>query len=94
MAILSACDDCGKEFNLQIKLRKHMQSAHANQKDLKPIDYLDEEIDPAMFKGGPAMFRGGPVMFRGGPAKCRVGPAMFSGGPAMFSGGPAGYMVV
>ena len=45
MAILYACDDCGKEFNLQIKLKKHMQSAHVNQKDLKPNDYLDEGIE-------------------------------------------------
>ena len=45
MGILYTCDDCGKEFNLQIKLKKHMQSAHVSQKDLKPSDYLDEEIE-------------------------------------------------
>ncbi len=39
-----SCDDCGKEFNLQIKLRKHSQKAHVNQKDLTHSDYLDEEI--------------------------------------------------
>ena len=45
MAILYACDNCGKEFNLQIKLKKHVQKAHVNQTDLKPNDYLDEEIE-------------------------------------------------
>ena len=45
MPILYGCDDCGKEFNLQIKLKKHMQTAHVNQKDLKPNDYLDEKIE-------------------------------------------------
>ena len=62
-----------------------MQSAHANQKDLKPNDYLDEEIDPAMFKGGPAMFRGGPAMSRGGTAMFRGGPAMFWDDQEWFS---------
>ena len=45
MVILYSCDFCEKEFNLQIKLKKHIQADHASPKELDPSDFLDEEKD-------------------------------------------------
>ena len=45
MAIINQCGYCEKEFNLQIKLKKHVQTAHSCKKGLNPSDYLDEEIE-------------------------------------------------
>ena len=45
MAIIYSCDYCEKEFNLQIKLKKHIQTDHASPKELDPSDFLDEEIE-------------------------------------------------
>ena len=45
MAIINQCGYCEKEFNLQIKLKKHVQTAHACKKGLNPSHYLDEEIE-------------------------------------------------
>ena len=38
------CDDCGKEFNLQIKLKKHREAVHSRSKEFNPPDYLDVSI--------------------------------------------------
>ena len=45
MAIIYSCDFCEKEFNLQIKLKKHIQADHASPKELDASDFLDEEIE-------------------------------------------------
>lgn len=45
MAISYSCEFCEKEFNLQIKLKKHIQAYHASPKELDPSDFLDEEIE-------------------------------------------------
>ena len=45
MAIIYSCDSCEKKFNLQIKLKKHIQTDHASPKELDPSDFLDEEIE-------------------------------------------------
>ena len=45
MGISYACDECDKQFSLQIKLKKHMRTDHVEQRELKPSDYLDEEIE-------------------------------------------------
>ena len=38
------CDDCGKEFNLQIKLKKHREAVHSRSKEFNPPDYLDVSV--------------------------------------------------
>ena len=40
------CDDCGKEFNLQIKLKKHREAVHTRSNELNPpaADYLDPSV--------------------------------------------------
>ena len=45
MAIIYSCDFCEKEFNLQIKLKKHIQADHASPKELDPSDFLDEDME-------------------------------------------------
>ena len=43
MAVTYSCDNCEKEFNLQIKLKKHIASEH-QVKDNKSVDYTDEDL--------------------------------------------------
>ena len=38
MVILYSCDFCEKEFNLQIKLKKHNQADHSGPKELDPSE--------------------------------------------------------
>ena len=41
MTVTYPCDGCDKEFNLQIKLKKHIASVHATD---AVIDFLDENV--------------------------------------------------
>ena len=45
MSVIYSCDICEKEFNLNIKLKKHKASAHAAVKEeVKSKDYLDPKV--------------------------------------------------
>ena len=44
MTLNYECDDCGKEFNLQIKLKKHREAVHSRSKEFSPPDYLDSSV--------------------------------------------------
>ena len=43
MAVSYSCDACDKEFNLQIKLKKHIATEH-KVLNTKTVDYMDEEV--------------------------------------------------
>ena len=45
MVVSYSCDECGKEFNLQIKLKKHINAVHEIPKVEDPPDYLDTSLE-------------------------------------------------
>ena len=45
MVVSYSCDECGKEFNLQIKLKKHINAVHEIPKVEDLPDYLDTSLE-------------------------------------------------
>ena len=45
MVVSYSCDECGKEFNLQIKLKKHINAVHEIPKIENPPDYLNTSLE-------------------------------------------------
>ena len=45
MSVSYSCEECGKEFNLQIKLKKHLKAFHEITKVKESPNYLDTTVE-------------------------------------------------